>query len=265
MSNSAFLAMGAGVVGLGALGLIGLSAVGGAPKEAPAQIAASTALSGAEQDAFRSEVRAYLMDNPEVLMEAIGVLEARQAEQQAAGDVEMLRVNADDLYNDPNSWIGGNPDGDITIVEFLDYRCGYCRRAHGEVNELLTSDGNIRLIVKEFPILGEASLRSSQFAVAVKLAAGDEAYKAAHDALIDLRPDPSDAVLAQLAATLGLDGEAIIADMTGDAVQKVIAENLALGQRLSINGTPTFVMGDQMVRGYLPLEGMQQVVAEERG
>ena len=106
-------------------------------------------------------MQAYLLENPEVLVEAMDVLNARQAAADAQNDATLVKTNADAIFNDPASWVGGNPEGDITLVEFTDYRCGYCRKAYDEVAELVKSDGNIRFIVKEFPILGEASLTSA--------------------------------------------------------------------------------------------------------
>ncbi len=144
------------------------------------------AMTDAERDAFRAEIRAYLLDNPEVLMEAIAVLEERQASQQAQGDIDLVSVNAEAIFNDGYSWVGGNPDGDITVVEFMDYRCGYCKKAHPEVTELLGTDGNIRFIVKEFPILGDQSVLAARFAIAVKKVMGDDAYGRAHDDADDL-------------------------------------------------------------------------------
>ena len=233
---------------------------------APAAAADLAALSEAERAAFRAEVRAYLLENPEVLMEAIGVLEQRQAEQAAADDAALLAANAADLYEDGHSWVGGNPEGSLTIVEFADYRCGYCRKAHPEVMQLLELDGDIRLIVKEFPILGEQSALAARFAVAVLQVAGPEAYGAVHDRLYtgfrgDVTPDSLD----RLAQDLGLDAPAILAAMTSPEVDAILAENHALAQRLRISGTPTFVIGDQMIRGYVPLEAMTAIVAEERG
>lgn len=222
------------------------------------------AMTDDERNAFQSEVRDYIMSNPEVLLEAVSALEARQAEQQAAADETLVSDNADALFNDGYSWVGGNPDGDITVVEFLDYRCGYCRRASDEVEELIASDGNIRFIVKELPILGEASLLSSRFAIATRMVAGDEAYKAAHDALITLSSDVSEPVLRRLAETLGVDADAVIEKMDDDAVTKVIADTRELAQKLNINGTPSFVMGDEMVRGYVPLDAMREIVAQGR-
>ncbi len=231
----------------------------------PAQAFDVTAMTAQERDAFRAEVRAYLLENPQVILDSVNQMEAQQAEQQAQDDVALVATNAQALFEDGYSWIGGNPDGDITVVEFLDYRCGYCRKAHDEVAQLLESDGNIRLIVKEFPILGEASTITSRFAIATKQVSGDEAYKAVHDALMSFGGEPSPAALARLAEGLGLDADAIVARMTSEDVTKEIAETRALAQRLQIRGTPTFVMGSQLVRGYVPLDAMQQIVEQERG
>jgi protein-disulfide isomerase len=168
------------------------------------------------------------------------------------------------LFDDGYSWVGGNPDGDITLVEFLDYRCGYCRRAMPEVEKLIAADGNIRLIVKELPILGENSMISSRFAVATKQVAGADAYKAVHDALMALGGDLSDVALRRVADGLGLETDAIMAQMGSDDVTAEIATTHALAQRLRINGTPSFVLQDEMLRGYLPAEQMAAIVAEKR-
>lgn len=222
------------------------------------------AMSDEERTAFRSEIRAYLLENPEVLMEAIDVLEQRQAEAQASNDVDLARANRDALFNDENSWQGGNPDGDIVMVEFIDYRCGYCRRAHPEVASLVESDGNIRIISKEFPILGEQSVLASQFAIATRIVGGDDAYKMVSDALMTMRADVTEDSLRRMGDAFGLDTDAILAEMDSDQVAGIINENRLLAQRLQISGTPTFVIEDQMLRGYVPLQGMQQIVESIR-
>lgn len=233
-------------------------------------LAATTALPAAaemtaeERDAFRAEVRAYLLENPEVLVEAMDILQGRQEQQAAEKDLAMLRDNADIIFNDPNSWVGGNLEGDITIVEFVDYRCGYCRKAHDEVAELVKSDGNIRFVLKEFPILGEQSLLSSRFAIAVRQLYGDDAYKRAHDELIVLRGDATPETLARLATDLGHDPEAVAAQMDKPEVMDIIRANHDLATLMEINGTPTFVIDQTMVRGYVPLEGMRQIVQGQR-
>ncbi len=227
---------------------------------APAQ----EAMTDAERTAFRAEVRAYLLENPDVLVEAMNVLQAR--EQAAAAEKEKLIVtdNHDAIFNDTASWVGGNPDGDVTVVEFLDYRCGYCRKAWQEVDELVKSDGNIRFVMKEFPILGEQSVISSRFAIAVLQLHGAEAYATTHDALIALRADATPESLERLAGDLGYDWGAVAARMDAPEVTSVIEANHALAQKLDISGTPTFVVDGTMVRGYLPLDGMRQIIADER-
>ncbi|PZX18541.1 protein-disulfide isomerase [Palleronia aestuarii] len=222
------------------------------------------AMTDAEREAFNGAVRDFLVENPEVLMEAMAVLEQRQAEAQSAGDAELVAANRDALVDDGYSWIGGNPDGDVTMVEFLDYRCGYCRRAHPEVTELVESDGNIRLIVKEFPILGEQSLLAAQFAMSVQRVAGEDAYESVHDALMTMRADVTEASLRALAEDEGLDAEAVMAGMDAPEIEASIAANHALGQSLGVNGTPSFVVGDRMLRGYVPLEGMREIVEDAR-
>jgi protein-disulfide isomerase len=217
-----------------------------------------------ERAALRAEIRAYLLENPEVLVEAMDILQAREETASIERDKMLVQTKAVELFSSPADWVGGNPDGDVTLVEFMDYRCGYCRKAHDEVQALVKTDGNIRYVVKEFPILGEGSLVSSQFAIAVRLLHGDVAYKAAHDALIDLRGDPTPETLSRLATELGHDPAPIFAKMPTDEVMSVISVNHALADAMQISGTPTFVMKDTMLRGYVPLKGMQQILADVR-
>jgi protein-disulfide isomerase len=217
-----------------------------------------------ERKAFREEVRAYLLENPEVLVEAMDILQAREEEASAARDLQMLSDNAETIFQNANDWVGGNPEGDVVLVEFMDYRCGYCRKAYTEVEELVKSDGNIRFVVKEFPILGEASLLSSQFALAVKLLHGEEAYKAAHDGLIALRGEPTPDTLTRLASDLGHDPSPILAKMGSGEIKAVIDANHALAEKMEISGTPTFVLKTMMLRGYVPLEPMRDIIAEVR-
>ena len=226
---------------------------------------AAQEMTDAERSAFRAEVRAYLLENPEVLMEAIGVLEAREQAQAAAADQDLARANADALFNDPTSYVGGNPDGDITIVEFTDYRCGYCKRAYPEVVELINGDGNIRYIVKELPILGEESVLAARFALATKQVAGDAMYLDVHSTLMQFQGNVSEDALQRISDNFGLDTDAVFATMFADDITAIINTNRALAERMRISGTPTFVVDDQMLRGYVPLNQMQQIVANVRG
>ena len=218
-----------------------------------------------ERALFRAEVRAYLFENPEVIMQAVEILQQREQQQQVQADSDLVSTHADAIFNDGYSWVGGNPDGDITLVEFLDYRCGYCKRAHGEVAELLESDGNIKWIVKELPILGDASVLASRFAIAVKQVAGGDSYHAVADALMAFQGDITLPALRRLGSTFGLDMDAVEAQMDSPEVTAEIEQTRALAGLLQISGTPTFVMQDELLRGYLPLEQMQALVTDKRG
>lgn len=223
-----------------------------------------TQMTDAEKAAFGAQVRAYLLENPEVLQEAIQVLQDRQQQAADVQDQQVLKDYHDAIFNDPASWVGGNPQGDITVVEFMDYRCTYCRKAYSEIEDLVKTDGNVRFVLKEFPILGEDSVASSRFAIAVRLVGGDDAYKKAHDALIVLRGSPDTATLTRLAGDLGVDAKAVMDRMNSDEVTQIIAANHAIASKLNISGTPTFVIGNTLVRGYVPEDQMKQVVEQER-
>ncbi|SPH17652.1 Disulfide bond formation protein D [Defluviimonas aquaemixtae] len=225
-----------------------------------------SAMSDAEREAFRAEIRSYLLENPEVLAEAIDVLQERQAQAAEAEDATLVAANAGDLFEDTHSFVGGNPDGDLTVVEFIDYRCGYCRKAHAEVAQLIESDGDIRYIVKEFPILGDESVIAARFAIATLQTAGAEAYQKINAGFYEsFRGDVTPETLTAFATSLGIDAEPILAAMDAPEVTKAIEENHLLAQRMSISGTPTFVIGGQMLRGYAPLDTMQAIVEDERG
>lgn len=218
-----------------------------------------SAMSDAEKAAFGDAVREYLMANPEVLIESINVLEERRAADAATNDKELVAANRDAIFEDGHSWVGGNPDGDLTMVEFIDYRCGVCRRFNDEVHEAVAKDGNIRLILKEFPILGQDSDMSARFAVAVKQIAGDEAYMKAHDELITLRSAATIEALRKIATDIGVDAEEVVNTMNTESVSAVLRENRQLAERMAIQGTPTFVIGDELLRG-VPAAGLTSTV-----
>lgn len=217
-----------------------------------------------ERDAFRSEIRDYLLENPEVLMEAIAVLEQRQQEAQGASDGALVAAHLDAIQDDGISYVGGNPDGDLTLVEFLDYRCSYCRRAHDEVRELVESDGNIRLVVKEFPILGEQSTLAARLAIATLHKSGPQTYKDVTDFLMTFNGNLGPKNMETILNRFGADSETVLAYLQDPAVTAHIDQVHGLASQLQIRGTPTFVVGDQMLRGYAPLETMREVVAAVR-
>jgi protein-disulfide isomerase len=222
-------------------------------------------MSDAERSAFRDEVRGYLLEHPEVLAEVANALQAKQEADRVNADKTLVAANADAIYQDGYSFVGGNPDGSMTLVEFIDYRCGYCKKAHGEVAELVKSDGDIRYVVKEFPILGDESVLASRFAISVLHVAGPEAYQAVNKGFYEgFRGEVTEATLASFATSLGLDAPAVMAGMNAPEVMQTINSNHKLAEKLQISGTPTFVLGETMVRGYLPLDQMKIIVSDER-
>ncbi|WP_312531925.1 DsbA family protein [Paracoccus sp. (in: a-proteobacteria)] len=216
-----------------------------------------------EKAAFGAAVRDYLMENPEVMVEAINGMEARRIAQEVENDQVLVANNKDKIFADGHSWIGGNPDGDITMVEFVDYKCGYCKKVNPEVEALIKSDGNIRFILKEFPILGQESDLAARFAVSVQQISGPEAYKKAHDALMAYRGPVNLESLGKMAGELGLEAQPIINRMNTEDVSNVLRENRQLAESMSIMGTPTFIIGPEMLRG-VPQSGMAGAVEMAR-
>ena len=237
---------------------------------AASPVAAQTVpMNDEERRAFGAQVRAYLMEHPEVIFEAVAEYERRTAEAQSGMDATLVEINAEEIFDDGHSWVGGNLDGDLTLVEFMDYRCSFCRRAQPQMLEFLNTDGNVRLVVKEFPILGPQSDVMSRFALSVQQEGTDEQYWAAHESLMEWDGDFTETSARLLASELELDGDVILAGMNSTEVSDILRANRELAQRLQISGTPTFVMGDaeggELLRGYLPADEMLNIAAQLRG
>jgi len=231
--------------------------------------AQSAPMTDAERTEFGDAVRAYLMENPEVIFEAVAEFERRTAEAQSGMDATLVEINSDEIYLDTHSWVGGNPDGDLTLVEFMDYRCSFCRRAFPEMVDFVDGDSNIRVVIKEFPILGPQSDVMSRFAVSVLQNGSDAQYYESHERLITWDGDFTETSARLLAAELGLDADTVVEHMNTPAVDEVLRANRELAQRLQISGTPTFVMGagdsGELLRGYLPADQLVEIAARLRG
>ena len=217
-----------------------------------------------EKATLHAEIRAYILENPDIVFEAVAIVREREAEEESKRDIDLVKENRDELHDDGRSYVGGNPEGDITLVEFLDYRCGYCRKAYEDVEALLAEDGNIRFVIKEFPILGDASVVMAQFAIAAKKLHGPDVYKSIHDTLMFFSGEPTPKALAEIATAFGLEPTRIIEKMMSEVVMEEIESNRALGQKMQISGTPTFILGETMMRGYLPLDAMREVAKNAR-
>jgi protein-disulfide isomerase len=217
-----------------------------------------------ERAALHAEIRAYLLAHPELLVEMMQLLEQKQQAEAAETDRRLVAANSAEIFDDGFSWVGGNPEGSLTVVEFLDYQCGYCRRAQPEVRELVASDGDIRLIVKEMPILGPGSELAARAAVATLISAGPEAYATLHDKLMTVPGEITDLSLDRALTESGLEPAAVRAAMQDPEVERRLAATRALAEKLAISGTPTFVFDNRMLRGYVPLAQMRDLVGELR-
>lgn len=227
------------------------------PKAAPVRIA-----QGADRKRIEKIVREYLIRNPEVLVEAMQALEAkREAEREAAAQ-SSIRKNRRRIYADSEDPVGGNPEGDVTIVEFFDYRCGFCKRAAPAVEEALAKDKGIRVVYKEFPILGPNSVLAARAALASR---AQGRYLAFHRALMAARISYDEKSVMKLAASLGLDTARLKQDMQSPQIQALIERNRALARSLGIRGTPAFIVGERLFPGALTPRQLARMIEQARG
>jgi len=206
-------------------------------------------------------VRSYLLENPDILREMSAKLQEQEqvAEDSARGDA--LTKNADAVFRTEGDPVVGNPKGDVTLVEFFDYNCSWCKRSVGEVISLTEQDKNLKIIMKEFPIFGENSEYAARAAIASER---QGKYWEFHQALFKHEGQVTADVTDQLAETVGLDVAKLKADMQDPKVTERLAANRQLGQSLLINGTPAFIIDDQVVPGFMELSGLQAAIAQVR-
>ncbi len=233
---------------------------------APASSAQSTpaqdsAFDEAERVALERLVHDYLMENPEVIMQALTILQQREDQAEQVQQRQQLAGRSDELFRSPDSPIMGNPNGDVTVVEFFDYQCGYCKRVLDSVFQLSSADPNLRVVFKELPILGPASVIAARAALAAR---EQDRYVDLHNALMSHRGALDEATIFGIAGRIGLDVERLRRDMDSPAVAREIQANMELAQALGIRGTPAFVIGDRIVPGAVSLEVLRQLVAEQR-
>lgn len=215
----------------------------------------------ADIGAFDRRVRAYLMTHPDVIMEAVAVLERRNQARQAHSQRDLIRRHRDRLLDSGPLPVAGNAAGDVTVVEFFDYRCPYCRQAADEVKRLLAADRGVRLVRKEFPVLGPDSVRAARAAIA---SARQGKYPAFHEALMTRGGPLDQAALRAVAREVGLDPVRLAADMVRPEVDSVIRASHALARDLGITGTPAFVVGDVLLPGFVEAPALLRAVAAAR-
>ncbi|WP_210488237.1 DsbA family protein [Microvirga antarctica] len=227
-------------------------------------MAQAPTFSDSQRQAIGEIVRDYLMKNPEVLQEVIGELEKRQADAQRVSQAGALKETRDTLLNSPHSLVVGNPAGDVTLVEFFDYNCGYCKKALADVHSLVKSDPKLRIVLKDFPVLGPDSVEASRVGLAVKnQIQGDKLYDY-HVKLMESRGRVNGERALAVAKEMGLDVARLQKEMAGAEVKAAIEENAGLGDKLGLTGTPAFIIGEEIIPGAVGLEPLKLVVANTR-
>lgn len=213
--------------------------------------------SGDQQKAIEKIIREYVVKNPEIIREALIELEKRQVSQQEDQQRQGIAKNAEALFRSKNSLVAGNPNGDVTVVEFFDYNCGFCRRALPHITKLIENDKNVRVVFKELPIFGEKSEAAAKVVIASKM---QGKYFEMHSALFN-KPGTSDEAKAlRIAAKMGLDMDKLKADIKDPVVDATINNAKSLANALGIQGTPFYLVGDRIIPG-APEDLYDQLVA----
>lgn len=217
-------------------------------------------ISKQEKPAIEKIVREYLLKNPKVLREAMQALEQQEAKDRREALAINLKSLKTDIYNDVNSPVGGNPNGDVTIVVFFDYNCGYCKTTLPDLDGLLKKDPELRVIYKEFPILSNDSQLAAQAALA---AAKQGKYVEFHRALLSTE-SATDASIRSISDRLKLDYPKLQADMKDPKLNEALLRNSSIASQLGINGTPGYIVGDQIIPGAIDAIALGNLVASER-
>lgn len=219
------------------------------------------AMDDAQRTAIENVVRDYLMKNPEIILQAVEALQQREKMAETERAKAALVANQQALARNPADPVAGNPQGDVTVVEFFDYQCGYCKAVQADTQRLIKDDPKLRFVFKELPILGPASVIASKAALAAR---GQGKYLELHNALMAQRGQLDEEVILRLAKSVGLDTDRLKKDMESREVLSAIAANQALAEQLGIRGTPGFVFGTELVPGAIKLDDMKRLVAATR-
>jgi protein-disulfide isomerase len=210
---------------------------------------------------FEGIVHDYRVNHPETLLEAIRAADDKQKNEASGTAATALKARRQEVVNDPQSPVAGNPKGEVTLVEFFDYRCAYCKKTEPSLERLLADDHQLRLVYKEFPLLGPASEVAAHAALAARL---QGKYDAFHSAMMAAQGNIDDAAIYGVASSVGLDLDRLKEDMKSPDIDQQLKANLALGKALNIPGTPAFVIADRIVPGALDLDSLKRLITTAR-
>ena len=229
-------------------------------------IAAAQSFSTDQRKEIETIVREYLLSNPQILQEVMTELEKRQALADAEKHRKAIQEHSELIFNSPRQVTIGNPRGDVTMVELFDYNCGYCKRALSDMLDLIKGDPQLRVVLKEFPVLGEGSTQAAQVAVAVRMQdrTGGKKYLEFHQKLLGGRPPADKARALAVAKEIGLDMARLEKDMASEEIKTTIAETFTIAEAMGLNGTPSYVIGDEAVIGAVGLPSLKEKVSIAR-
>ena len=226
------------------------------------RVAADEPLTPAEKEAVERIIHDYLLEHPEVIYQALEKLQQRQQEEAAARRQTAVAELAEEIRTDTGLLVAGNPKASVTIVEFFDYRCPYCKVMAPRLAALLDSDTDVRIVLKEYPILGPDSVYAARAALA---AAEQGKYLGLHDRLMNHKGQLGKDTVLAAAREIGLDTVRLERDMQAPRVEQILRDNYDMAGRLAIDGTPAFIVGDEIVGGAMELEELQAKVKAARG
>ncbi|MDF0667268.1 MAG: DsbA family protein [Nitrospira sp.] len=206
-------------------------------------------------------IESYIRSHPEMIQQTLQALDAKRQEKEEASVKQVIVAHQSELLHDPASPVSGDPAGDVTVIEFFDYRCGFCKRAAGSVTQLQKDDARVRIVYKDFPILGDASVQVAKAALASRAQGRHQAF---HEALLAAKGDLSKEHVLQIARDVGLDAKKLEVDMEQPQWLTIIERNRELANDLRVTGTPAFVVGNELVPGAIDLAALKALVARAR-
>jgi protein-disulfide isomerase len=241
--------------------LIGAVALPSQKSAADSSSSAPQALMPKDRAGLDQAIHDYLMAHPEAVLDALKAAQQQADAQAAEQSRRVISTKQKELQDSPDDLIQGNPKGDVTLVEFFDYRCPYCKQVEPSLDALLKEDGKLRIVYKEFPILGEASVYATRVALAAKK---QGKYAAFHRAMMVTKGDIGDETVLNVATALGIDVSQIKADMSAPEIDRQIDKNYALADALNIQGTPAIIVGDTLIPGAVDLDTLRKDIAAAR-
>ncbi len=237
-----------------------LAAAAAAALLMPPAPARAEEFSGAQRGEIEKIIKEYLVSHPEVLEEASAELEKRKQLAEAEKARTEIKNHSDAIFNSPHQVTIGNTKGDVTLVEFFDYNCGYCKRALADLTTIMKEDSKLRVVLKEFPVLGPGSVEAARVAVAVRMQDSGKKYVDFHQRLLGGRGQADRAHALAAAREAGFDMARIEKDMASDEVNVALGENMKLAETLGLNGTPSYIVGSEVVVGAVGLDALKQKV-----